>query len=132
MLRPILLHNSCTTPTPSLLPSADPIPATTPALIPTEIPINQPANDNEQMEPASLAETIIRGGTDQTQPSGSTETCPDSRDGTTPAPSTSAEVSSTDGSPQSNPKIPQIVPSALQVTKSGLLIEVTYSHYGCF
>jgi hypothetical protein len=98
-------------PTPSLPPSADPIPDPTPALIPAEIPINQPPNDNDQMEPASLAKTIIRSGTDQTRPSGSTPTCPDSRDGTTLAPPTSAEVSRTDGSPQSNPQVPPIVPS---------------------
>src|SRR5882762_11027400 len=107
-LRPILIRNSCTTLTPSLPTSADPIPDPTPALIPAEIPINQPPNDNDQMEPASLAETIICGGTDETRPSGSNPTCLDSRDGTTPAPPTSAEASGTDGS---NPQVPPIVPS---------------------
>ena len=110
-LCPILISNSRTTPTPSLPPSADPIPDPTPALIPAEIPINQPPNDHDQMEPASLAETIIHGGTDETRPSGSNLTCPDSGDGTTPAPPTSAKASRTDGSPPSNPQVPPIVPS---------------------
>ena len=91
--------------------SVEPIQDPTPTLILAEIPINQPPNDHDQMEPASLAETIIRSGTDETQPSGSNPTCPDSGDGTTPAPPTLAEASGTDGSPQSNPQVPPIVPS---------------------
>jgi hypothetical protein len=110
-LHSILIHNSCTMPTTSLLLSVDLILDPTITLIPAEIPINQPPNDHDQMEPASLADTVIRGGTDETRPSGYNLTCLDLRDGTTPALPTPAEASGTDGSPPSNPQVPPIVPS---------------------
>ena len=106
-LRPIRIRNSRTTPTRSLPQSADPIPDRTPA----EIPINQPPNDKDQMEPASLAEAFIRRGMDQTRPSGSNQTCPALSNGTTATPPTPAEASGSDGFPQSEPQVPPIVPS---------------------